>query len=145
METHRRLTCLLEDPSETEMPDRRPICLIRDSSETSTCFIKDPSETNMPHWRLTCIVYKYAKSIYKKVRLNKYLISECIMQACVFDESPQACQSPMGHVGVWWGSDLACRSPMSLRSGMSVSDNNIFVNSCVGTWHPNIKGSIWKF
>ena len=43
----------------------------------------------------------------------------------VFDGSPQACWSLMGHVGLEWFSDLACRSPMEhvgLQSGMSVSN-----------------------
>ena len=70
-ETHRRPTCFIGDPSETDMPHRRPIgdqhvsseihqrptCLIGDrlaSSETPrrpTYFIGDPSETDMPHRR----------------------------------------------------------------------------------------------
>ena len=49
-ETHRRLTCFIDAPSETDMPHLRPI-------ETNmphrrpTCLMGDPSETDMPDWR----------------------------------------------------------------------------------------------
>ena len=46
---HENIIILSEtDPSET---NRRPICLIGDSLETSTCFIRDPLETYMFHRR----------------------------------------------------------------------------------------------
>ena len=78
-QTHRRPTCLIGDPSETDMPDRRPIgdqnsrsethprptCLIGDlyvSSENDmphrrpTCLIRNPSEIDMPDWRPICLI-----------------------------------------------------------------------------------------
>ena len=62
---------IIGDPSETDMPDRRPTWLLGDQSETDmpdwrpvgdeTCLIRDPLETNMPHWRPNlgkiCIYY----------------------------------------------------------------------------------------
>ena len=50
------------DPSETDMPYRRPIRDLHTSLETNmphwrpTCLIGNPSETNMPHRRPTCLI-----------------------------------------------------------------------------------------
>ena len=58
-ETHRRPTCFIGDPSETDMPHRRPMGDRPASSETHrrpTCLIGDPSETDMPHRRPTCLI-----------------------------------------------------------------------------------------
>ena len=45
LETHRRPACLIRDPSETDMPYRRPI------GDRHT-----KSETNMPHRRPKCFI-----------------------------------------------------------------------------------------
>ena len=44
------LTCFIGDPSETDIPHRRPTCMIRDQH---TCLIRDTLETNMPNRRPT--------------------------------------------------------------------------------------------
>ena len=62
-ETHQRH---IRDPSETDMPDRRPIGDRHASSLTSTCFIVDidmlhrgdPSETDMPQYIIPIYMYK---------------------------------------------------------------------------------------
>ena len=41
---------------------------------------------------------------------------------CLNPTTPQACRFPMEYVGLQWVSDQACRSPMGLRSDLSVSD-----------------------
>ena len=100
------------------MPDRRPIgdrhggskthrrttCLIGDQSETSTCFIGNPSP--MEH-----------------VSLDGTPIRHFGLQWV----SVQACQSPIGHVGLRWSMS---RSPIRHVVLPCVYDNNnIFVNS----------------
>ena len=53
LETHWRPICLIRDPSETY---RWPIRDQHASSETSTCLVEDPSETDMPRQRPTCLI-----------------------------------------------------------------------------------------
>ena len=62
-ETHRRPTCLIRDPSETDMPDLQiSTCFIRNTSETNmpfrwpTCLIDSPSETGIVGMRLTYLI-----------------------------------------------------------------------------------------
>ena len=136
---HRRLTCLIGDPSETDIPDRRPTYPIGDQHV--------PSETDMPvetHRSPTCLL----TPIGIMTHIVKFTYFS-ILKKC--KDSNQACWSLMGlrlgmsvfnglsirHVCFRWFSDEACRG---LRSGMSVSDrssfresvsdyNNSFVNS----------------
>ena len=151
-EPHRRPTCLIGDPSETDMLDRRPVgdwhvwlethqrptCLIRDrhaSSETNmphwrpTCFIGDPSETNMPRWRP--IINTYLAQGWSPMRHVGLWWGMSVSNGSPIRHvgpwsgmsvSDQACRSPIRHVVLRLVSNQACRSPMGLWSGMSVSD-----------------------
>ena len=56
---HRRLTCLIVDPSEANMPNMKRTCLIGDLDMfhlRPKCLIRDPLETNMPYRRPTYLI-----------------------------------------------------------------------------------------
>ena len=58
-ETHRRPKFLIGDPSETNMPDRRPIRdrhASSDSHRRPTFLIGDQPATVETHWRRTCLI-----------------------------------------------------------------------------------------
>ena len=122
-ETHRRPTCLIRDPLETKMPDRRLKYLIG-----------DPSETNKPHRRP--IKDQHASSdthmLDRRPIEDQHASSETVMP-----------QWRPRHVGLRWASNETCRSLMGFQWDMLVSDgspirhvgiqwvsdnNNIFVN-----------------
>ena len=127
-ETRQRPTCLIEDQhawSEPNMPDRRRTCLIGDPLETNLLdrrSIRDPLETDMPDWRpqhaslethkptcpYVCIVFQYIliSKKYKKIRIFK----------CV--EIPIRLRR---RVGLRWGMSVPL-GHVRLRSGISVSD-----------------------
>ena len=102
------LDMLIEDqyaPAVTDIPHRRLTCLIGDPSETSTCFISDPSETGMPqletHLKPTCHIGDPSDTEMPVRSLMKHVE--------VLDGSP------IRNVVFQWFSDQACRSPMGLR------------------------------
>ena len=147
-ETHQRPTCLIEDPSETDMPDRRPISETDMPHQRPTCLIGDlhaSLETDMPHRRRHAYSKTHQRPIcliedlYASSETHKKYISypgsvsdqACRSPMCLrsgMSTSDETCRSPNGspirHVSLEWVSDQACRSSMGLRLGMSVSDGS---------------------
>ena len=107
-------------PLVTDFPHRRLSCLIRDPSETSTCFIGDPSKTDMPHRRP--IWNRHAPSDTHR-RQTCLLVSD---EACQGLRSGMSVSggSPIRYVGLQWVSDEACRDLWWI-----FDNNNFFVNS----------------
>ena len=140
LETHWRPKCLIRDPSETDMPCQKPI----DDQHASL-------ETNMLDRRPTLgkICFSYGSPMQHVGLRSGIWVSDkgyrspmgLWLGMSVFDD---ACRSPMRHVGLRWGMSVsdetcrsllrqvglrwvfnqACRSPMSLRSPMSISDGS---------------------
>ena len=96
---------LIGDPSETKMPDRRPIGDQHAWSETCwrlTCLIRDPLETILPDQRPVGDQIAWSET---------HLRATCLL---IF----------IGDHGEIWVSDRACRSPIKkdLRQGKLVSN-----------------------
>ena len=118
-ETYRRP---IRDLLETDMPHRRPTCLIRDQHASS--------ET---HWRPTCLI----RDPWSPMGLQSgMLVSD---EACrssiglwwdllVSDGSQMRHVGlPMRHIGLRWGMSISYRSlfrHVGLQSGMSISDGS---------------------
>ena len=105
-ETHRKPTCLIVYPSETDMPHRRPIGdqLEEDMPERRrNCLIGEPLVTDMPHLRPTCII--------RDRPWARYVFIMGLSEACL-SSSWSPSWSPMG---LWWDmsvSNQASRSPI---------------------------------
>ena len=135
-ETHRRPTCLIGDPSQTDMPDQRPKgdCLAwletNMPNRIPTCLIVYQHAWAKTHWRPTCLIGdpQSIRNIYltsdrlrvKNVHI-RYLntpFKRMIGLPCIWYLlwcSDQECWSPIRHVGLRSGmlvSDQACQSPM---------------------------------
>ena len=161
METHRRLTCLIGDPAETY----RSVIWDRHANWRPTCLIREPSETNIPHCSPTCLIrdqYSHrrptclwrpignqhacgVKSEFKQINLNIFTyFTFCLFLLEYCKDSNQACRALVGlrlgisvsnislirhvcwslirqvslltkHVGLRWVVDQACRSPIDRR------------------------------
>ena len=106
LETHRRPTCLIGDPSKNDMPHRRPTCLIGDLPRVGL------------QWGM--LVYDEVCRSPMGLQSGMWLSD----QAC---HSPiglrgETCQSLIRLVGLRWVFNRTCWYPMGLRSGMLVSD-----------------------
>ena len=103
-ETHRRLTCLIEELSETNMPDQKTIGDLGISVSDGAC--RYPMGHVGPRW--------------VSVQACRSLIGHVGLQWV----SVQTCRSPMGHVSLRWSMSM---SPMSLWSGISVYDRSLII------------------
>ena len=130
IETNWRLTCLIADPSETNLPGWRPTCLIGDKHYSSEpilgkhasseiykrlkCLVWDPSNMSVYNGSPICQV-----SIQSDRLVSNHACWSPIMhvglQSCML-VSNHACWSPVMHVV----SDLAC----CLQWGMTVFDGS---------------------
>ena len=149
------------DPLETNMPHRRPTCLIGDqhaSLETHqrpTCLIRDLTETHMPGWRPIRDQHAFLETDMTHRRPMTCLIGDpweihilpkVGLRWCIL-VSDEACWSPMGlqwgklvsdqACHLQWVSNEACRSPMGLR--WVYNSKNIFVDSNISLFHYALK------
>ena len=118
-------------PSETNMPDQRPVGDRHATLETDmphwrpTCHIGDQhasTETDMPHWRPMRDQHAYSEIHQRPTCLigdpsetNMPYLRPTLRKICI------------RHVSLRWVSDQACRSLMwqvGLQWGMSVSDGS---------------------
>ena len=110
---------IIEDPSETDIPDHRPI---RDTAETDMSDQRPIGDLDMPHRPPICPIR------------DQYALSETELPhrrpICLFR---QACRSPIRHIGLQWVSDEACRG---LRSGMLVSKRSPII--IIFSWTQNV-------
>ena len=128
LKTHWRPTCLIGDPSKTDMPDRRPIWnwkpdrrltwLIKDSPDRSWTVIRD----------LT--LFKKINTKHKVCK-NKYIW----FMRLESDWTTQPCWSSSGLRRCVLVSNQECRSLMDLRWSMSVSDGSPLDQA---SWFPMI-------
>ena len=110
-ETHRRTR---HASSETDMPDQIPIGDLNMLHPRPTCLIWDPLETNMPNRKTTRDGYAWLETHRRPWYASSETYRHAVLQWGIvgFRWSPMGDVgfrwSPMGHVGFIWVTNVAC-------------------------------------
>ena len=142
--THRRLTCLIRDQSETDMSDRRPFGDQYAWSETAPG--QDIISYGFPMWHVSLrwvsaeacwspkrhVCPRWGMSVSDEAIQSPMGLrwgmsvsdGSLIGHAGLWGGMSVSDGSPMRHIGLWWVSDQAYWSLIRLQSGMLVSDGS---------------------